>query len=323
MALWSDINPADLTAFSRAAQDAVDNGPLNTVMPNMFQGDVKFSWKVNGNLQGTAEFGEFDTEAPIGDGPGAEEKTMRLIPVSNKLRLSEYEQVSDPDLARALADEKAEQVVRFIVNRLDQARAEVLVNGSLAISENGVVQNVDFGRDAAHTNATPSSGLWSSGSSDPIADLREWADAITDASGVAPNTLIMSQRVFSALAERLAGAGYVTAGGNVVSPAVVGQVLSAFSLPAATIYDGRVAGQRVIADDKLVLASSGGASGNTVYAPTVESRDPRYGLSGASQSGIIAAVYSEDDPPVKWVLGKAVALPVLHNPDTTLSADVL
>lgn len=322
MALWEEINPAELTAFSRVAQEQQDSGPLGVVLPNLNQDEVKFSWRVNEVLSEVAEYGEFDTEAPIGGAAQSEEKTMRLLPVSRKLRLSEYEQVSDPERARQLAEDRAVQVVQFVINRLNKARGEALVDGKLAISENGIVQNVDFGRAANQTNQAPST-LWSATGADPIANLREWADRVADASGVMPNVMIGSTRVYSALAAALADAGYVTSGVGVVSRNAVSEILASYELPGFTVYDGRVGGARVVADDKLILASSGGASGATVFAPTVESRDPRYNLEASNQSGIVAAVYSEDDPPVKWVLGKAVAMPVLANPDTTLSADVL
>ncbi|WP_248789133.1 major capsid protein, partial [Escherichia coli] len=126
------------------------------------------------------------TEAPIGAEGGAEEKTMRLIPVMRKLRLSEYEQVTDLDRIRALAEDKADKVVRFVINRLAQARAEALATGTLAINENWVVQNVNFGRAANQTRVVPAT-LWSAAGSDPVADLRAWSDRVADASGVAPD----------------------------------------------------------------------------------------------------------------------------------------
>ena len=321
MALWTEIKPAELTAFSREAYAALDVGILNTILPNLYQDQVKFTWRVNAVLDGTALFGEFDTEAPIGAEGGAEEKTMRLIPVMRKLRLSEYEQVTDLDRIRALAEDKADKVVRFVINRLAQARAEALANGTLAINENWVVQNLNFGRAANQTRVVPAT-LWSAAGSDPVADLRAWSDRVADASGVAPDLLVMSSRVATALGARLAGAGYITSDTGVVSRAAVAEVLASHELPAPTVFDGRVNGARLMADNLLVLAPSGGAAGSTVHAPTVESQDPRYGLRG-NEPGIIAGVYSEDDPPVKWVLGKAVALPVLSNPNTTLSATPL
>lgn len=322
MALWTEIvSPDELTAFSRTAQEALDTSVLAGILPNLYQGEVRFSWRVNQTANDLAEYGEFDTEAPIGEGARSEEKMVRLLPVSRKVRLSEYEQVTDPDRVRQLADDKAESVVRFVINRLNLARGEALVDGGLALNENGLVQNVDFGRAAGQTLATPTTA-WGAASADPVEDLRTWADTIADATGVMPTQLIVSSRIARVVAGVLADAGYVNSG-VAVSRTVVDEVLASFDLPTLTVFDGRVGGQRIIPDDVALLAPAAGEAGATVFAPTVESQDPRFNLGVGDRSGIVSGLYREDDPPMGWVLGKAVALPILANPDTTLSAKVL
>lgn len=318
MALWTGIDPAELTAFSRVAFEALDTGFYAQVLPNIYQDETKFTWHVNEVLSDLAQYGEFDTESTIGREGGSEEKTMRLLPVSRKLRLSEYEQVTDLDRVRALAEEKADKVVRFVINRLILARGETLATGALALNENKIVQNVNFQRASDQTLVVPGT-LWSAGGADPVADIRAWSDRVADKSGIVPDVLGMSTRVYSAFAAALSSGGYVTSGTGVVSRQAVADIMASYGLPTPTVDDTRIGGTRAMDDNVLVLAASGGASGGTVHAPTVESRDPRYNLAGQEQ-GVVAAVYSEDDPPVKWVMGKAVALPVLSNPDTTLSA---
>lgn len=319
--LWTDIvNPAELTAFSRVALETLDDSALTRILPNINQDDVKFSWRVGEMIADEAEYGEFDTEASIGAGGKGEEKTIRLLPVSRKLRLSEYEQVTDPERVQQLAEDKADAMVRAVITRLNRARGEALVNGTLAINENKVKQSVPFGRKAAHTNAAPAA-LWST-ASDPIADLRKWADMIADESGMTPDTLIVSNRVATALGAKLAAAGYITGTGAIVGRDAANDVLAGQGLPSMTVYDGRANGTRFIADDKLVMAVAGQVGG-TVFAPTVESSDPRFNLSAGERSGIVAGLYRADDPPVGWVLGKAIALPILANPNASLSAKVL
>ncbi len=319
--LWTEIvNPAELTAFSRVALETLDDSALTRVLPNVNQDEVKFSWRVGASIADEAEYGEFDAEASIGKQAGGEEKTIRLLPVSRKLRLSEYEQVTDPARVQQLAEEKADAMVRAVITRLNRARGEALVNGSLAINENGVKQNVPFGRKAAHTNAAPAA-LWSA-AGDPIADLRKWADMVADESGMTPDTLIVSTRVATILGGKLADAGYITGTGAIVGRDAVNDVLAGQGLPSMTVFDGRANGVRFIADDRVVMAVAR-ETGGTVFAPTVESQDPRYGLGSGERSGIVAGLYRADDPPVGWVLGKAIALPILANPNASLSAKVL
>ncbi len=321
--LWTEIvDPAELTAFSRVALEELDDGTtLTSILPNINQDEVKFSWSVGAVLGGEAAYGEFDTEAPIAAHPGAEEKTVRLLPVAQKRRLSEYAQVTNPDRVQQLAEERADAVVRSIITRLNRARGEALVTGQLKLNENGIKQTVNFGRKAAQTNAAPAS-LWSGDSSDPIADLRKWADMVADESGLAVDTMLVSTRIATILGARIAKAGYVTGSGQIIGRDAVNDVLASQGLPQMTVYDGRAGGKRFIDDDRLVLAVAGQVGG-TVFAPTIESQDPRFNLAPADASGIVAGLYREDDPPVGWVLGKAIALPILANPNASLSAKVL
>lgn len=319
--LWTDIvNPAELTAFSRVAMEALDTGELTRILPNVHQDEVKFSWTVGDMIADEAEYGEFDTESSIGGDEGGEEKTIRLLPVSRKTRLSEYQQVTEPDRVQQLAEEKADRMVRAVIVRLNRARGAALVNGSLQINENRVKQTVAFGRKAAHTNAAPTA-LWSS-DGDPIQDLRRWADSVADESGMTPDVMLTSTRVATILGGKLAQAGYITGTGAIVGRDAVNDVLAGQGLPQLTTYDGRANGKRYIPDDRLILAVAGQVGG-TVFAPTVESSDPRFNLSGEEASGIVAGLYRADDPPIGWVMAKAIALPILSNPNASLSAKVL
>ena len=320
--LWTDIvDPAELTAFSRVAMETLDNSELTRILPNIRQDEVKFSWRVGEIVADEAEYGEFDTEAPIGGGDKGEEKTIRLLPVSRKLRLSEYEQVTEPARVRQLAEDKADAMVRAVITRLNRARGEALVRGALALNENGVKQNVAFGRKAAHTDAAPDS-LWSAAGAAPIADLRKWSDSVADTSGMTPDTMLASTRVANILGAKLAAAGYIIGTGAIVGRDAVNDVLAGQGLPSLTVYDGRAGGTRFIPDDRLVLAVAGQVGG-TVFAPTVESGDPRFNLGESERSGIVAGLYRADDPPMGWVMGKAIALPILANPNASLSAKVL
>lgn len=323
VALWTDIvNPAELTAFSRVALEAMDDSLLTAILPNVLQDEVKFSWKIGEAVGGEAEYGEFDAEAPIGDTGGGEEKTVRLLPVSRKLKLSEYEQVTEPARVSQLAEDRADALVKQIINRLNRARAMALVTGKLTLNENGIKQVADFGRKAAHTNAAPTA-LFSAAGADPIADIRRFADMVADAVGAEVDTIAGSTRIATAIGGKLAAAGYVTGGGNVVSRGVVNEILADHGLPQFTVYDGRTGGTRFIADDQLIVAVGGGFAGGTVFAPTVESGDPRFNLGSGERSGIVAGLYKGEDPPIGWVLAKAIALPILANPNATLAAKVL
>lgn len=322
MALWTDImDPAELTGFARTALEALDVSPLNVALPNIVQDEVKFSYRKGSTVSDVAQYGDFDTESSIGDGPGGEEFTMRLLPVMRKMPLSEYEQITQPDQVRERAFEKTEAAVRAVIRRLSLIRGEALQTGGLAINERGVNLNVSFDRAAAQTDASPGDD-WDSNDADPVANLVEWADLMSDnTGGLRPTQIIMSTKAATAAGAALADAGYITTSAPVVSRDLVNEVLQSHSLPTITVFDGKVGGQRVIGEDHVIMVAAGEAGG-TIFGPTVEAQDPRYNLAGGDQNGIVSGLYREDDPPIAWALGKAVALPVLTNPNATLSAKV-
>lgn len=330
MQLWTDlIDPAALSDFSRtiaeqyAAQDA-----LSGILPNVTVDDVKFSWNVNETLGELAEYRAFDAETPIGKGLQGERKTSELAALGLKARFGEYDQLrrrgaNSPETVQAAAERLAVNMARAVVDRVTKLKAEALVTGALAINENRFIQNVSFGRAAGQTNAAPTA-LWSAAGADPIKDLMAWQEDIEDATGATPDVIIMSTRVFSAMATKLAGSDYVTTSTGTISREVVNEILVAYGLPAIVVNNRKVGGVRLIADDKLIMAVSS-LAGATVWGTPVDADEPNYGFQsyGLAAPGLVVGAYKTEDPNTKWIRSDALALPILAVPDATLSADVL
>lgn len=325
MALWTDlISPADLTGFGRQVAEDYDTDVTAQLLPNVFVDDVVYSFTVNGRVQDTAQYRAFDAETPIGTVAGAEEKTARLLPVGLKKRFSEYDQLrrrasNSPESVQAAADRLAGEVSRAAVDRVRLARAEALVSGSLSLNENGVVQNIDFGRRPEFT-ATAATAWNEDG--DAIADLEQWRDAFVEENGVEPTHIVVSTAAFSALSKSETIRAYLGNNVSVVDRASINGVLANYGLPQLTVNDARVAGQRLIPSDQLIMAVAGQAGG-TVWGTTVEADDPRYGLASADLPGLVVGAYQEDDPNTKWIRSNGIALPVLADSNLTFSATVL
>lgn len=329
MQLWTDeIDPAEITEFSRTIVEERDTSIFAQILPNFTVPDIVFSWNVNETLTDMAEYRAFDAETPIGAGQRGERKSSELAALGLKLKFGEYDQLrrmgaNSPESVQAAAERLGDRVAMAAVYRLVLLRAEAVLSGGLAINENEFEQNVDFGRDASLTDAAPASGLWSTADADPIADLQAFMEAVEDASGVTPDVAVMSTRVFSALTAALAGSQYVTTDTGTISHATVNTLLSEYGLPQARIENGRIAGRRIFPDDRIVMAPLGGVAGGTPWGTTVESMDPRYGLASVGLPGLVVGAYRTDDPDVKWIRSNGIGLPILSNPDTTLSAKVL
>lgn len=325
MALWTEqISPAELTGFGRQVSEDYDNDITAEVLPSQFVDDVVFTFSVNGKLNETAQYRAFDAETAIGKNGDAEEKTARLLPVGLKKRFSEYDQLrrrsaASPESVQAAADRLAAEVSRATVDRVRLLRAEALVTGGLSINENGVHQNVDFGRRADFT--TSADVFWNQ-DGDAIADLEAYRNAFVDENGIEPTHIIASTRVFAALSRSETVRAYLGSDAGIMSREAINSVMSNYGLPQLTINDARVGGQRLIADDKLLMVVAGQA-GSTVWGTTVEADDPRYGLAAADLPGLVVGAYQEDDPNTKWIRANAIALPILAESNLTFASTVL
>ena len=324
MALWTDvINPADLTGFGRETAEQYDTDITAQLLPSQYVDDVVFSFTVNGKLHETAGYRAFDAETPIGANADVEEKTARLLPVGLKKRFSEYDQLrrrsaNSPESVQAAADRLAAELSKATVDRVRLLRAEALVTGRLAINENGVVLNVDFDRKPEFTTAADTA--WNDGG-DAIADLETWREEFVEENGVEPTHIVTSTRVFSQLSRSETVRAYLGRD-TMASREAVNSVLANYGLPQLTVNDARVAGQRLIPADQVLMAVAGDAGG-TVWGTSVEADDPRYGLAAGDLPGLVVGAYQEDDPATKWIRANAIALPILAESNLTFSATVL
>lgn len=331
MQLWTDlIDPATQSEFARTIVEQYDGQDvLAQILPSTQVDDVVFSWNVNQVLDEMAQFRAFDAETPIGRGIKGERKTAELAPLGLKLRFGEYDQLrrrgaNSPESVQAAFDRLTVTVAKAAVDRLSRLRAEALVNGTLAIDENEFVQNVSFGRAAGQTQAAPAA-LWSAAGADPVTDLLEWQEMIQDASGADPGVIIMSGRVYQAMAATIAGSDYVTTQTGTVSREVVNDILVSYGLPPVTVNNRKVGGVRLVPDTAVIMAVTGGLAGGTPWGTPVDADEPGYGFAnyGLGAPGIVVGAYKTEDPNTKWIRSDAISLPVLSVPDATLSAKVL
>ena len=342
MALILDLaDPQELKGFVRNIQleEERNRYQLQNYLPNENIDEIEYR-VTRGNLRDAdaAKVRAWDTESPIGSRQGLERIMGELPPISKKIRLGEEERLRRRALERgdnsqmvdAIYDDAA-QMARAVVARVELLRGEALFNASLAINENGVVQTVNFGRRGSHT--VTAAILWSSvATATPVADLRAWVQTYIDTNGVAPAYGLTSTAVLSNLmrnAEIRALANTTAGAPAIVTLDTVNAVFSAFGLPPLFAYDTavRVDGvqTRVTPANKLVLMPPAGEPlGKTFFGTTAEALELTEAKAiGQDQApGMIATVLKLDDPVSTWTKVGAIALPVLVNPDLTLTATV-
>jgi hypothetical protein len=344
MLLHSDyIDPAELTGYVRAAlADEARNGfDLAQWLPHRFVNDLDYRFTRGGEgLTEAATFRTYDTESPIGSRPGVTRVSGELPPISRKIRLGEYARLrqranggNEEIVAGLLSD--AERMSRAVAARLELARGDALVNGTVTISENGVEAVVDFGRDASHTVAAGT--VWTDTTNGTVlSDLVAWYDTYVATNGEPPEAVLTSTKVARLMqrnAEVINAIAGSASGRTRVTRAELDALLESEGLPGIFINDARVrvdgTASRVISEDHILMLPApvgqddpdGTDLGASLWGTTAESLEPEYGLEG-EEPGVVAGVYSTKDPVALWTKAAGIGLPVLANPNLSLAGDV-
>lgn len=333
------ISPAELTGFARAALADLEQNrfTLSRWLPSRAIDDLLYRFdRGGGGLAEAATFRSYDAESPIGKREGKTRVTGELPPISRKIRLGEYEQLrlrraGDQQVRDAILGD-ARNMVRAVAARMELARGQALYTATVAINENGVVATADFGRSGSHTVAPAT--LWSDATnSDPIADLMAWSDTYEVSNGVRPEVALTSSRVTGYLmrnAKIRALAATLVGTPSLVSVDSVQAVLASFGLPRIETYQAQVAvsgvATRPIPDDRVVLLPEPDSDetnelGSTLWGTTAEALSDDFDLDG-EDPGIVAGAYRTNDPVAYWTKAAGIGLPVLANPNLTLTADV-
>jgi hypothetical protein len=342
MALILDmVDPQELQGFTREIQleEERNRFVLQNYLPNQNIDEIEYRI-TRGNLRDTdaAKVRAWDTESPIGSRQGLERIMGELPPISKKIRLGEEERLRRRALERgnnsqmidAIYDDAA-QMARAVIARVEMLRGEALFNATLTINENGVTQSVNFGRAAGHT--VTAAILWSTvATATPVADMRSWVQTYIDTNGVAPAFALTSTAVISNLmrnAEIRSLATTASGTPGIVTVETVNAVFAAYGLPPFVPYDvnTRVDGvtTRVTPANKVVLMPPAEEPlGRTFFGTTAEALElvEARAIANDQAPGMVATIHKLDDPVSTWTKVAAIALPVLANPNLTLTATV-
>lgn len=331
------ITPAELTGYSRAA---LDDRPENQFLldrwfPYNGVNDLSYKFTRGGGdqLLEAADFRAFDAEPSFGRRAGLARVEGSLPPIARQYELDEFQNLTarraNSEEFRALFQRDGVRIAREIDIRMEFARAEALVSGTVTLNERGVMAQVDYGRSASHVVAPGT--LWSDHTnSTPITDMQTWRDVLV-ADGQGAGAIVASTTTVNHLLRNKEVQGQVyplAATAPQVTRTQLNQVLADFGLPPITVWDATArrngVRQRFIAADKvLMLPASGTALGATVYGTTLEAQIGGYGVGGADLPGLVVAAFIQRETPVRVLtIGSAIALPVLASPDDTLVADV-
>jgi len=339
MALQLDdkyVAPQELTGYVR---EALTDLPQNTFgltqyLPDNLVDDIDFRAQTGGNgLSQVAQFRSFDAESPIGKREGLTNISGALPPISEKIRLGEYDRLklrnSVEGIKNAILDDGVNQAKKILA-RAEVGRGELLMTGKVTIAENGLGIEADFGRKATHSPTAAT--LWNVAGSTPIDDLLAWVEVYRATNGVKPGVMLVAQQIVSVLMrnEQIRSlslpAGSTT---QIVTIDAIQALLSSFGLPRVEVYEAQVQGADGAAVDildptkVLFLPPVGSKIGETTWGITAEALDPNYNLTEEIRPGLVVGSYSDNDPVAQWTKASAIMLPIAPNTNLTLAGKVL
>ena len=330
------VTGQELTGYVR---EALADLPANQFglsqwLPDNFVDDIEFRATAGGGgLTRAAEFRSFDAESPIGKREGTSVVRGELPPISEKIRLGEYDRLKQRKAAdsikNAILDDGVAQAVKILA-RAEVGRGELLSTGKVTISENGLSIEADFGRKASHSPTA--SQLWNTTNSTPIDDMLAWVEVYRTTNGVRPEVALVDQRVVSVLMRNAQIRSLTLPEGStaqIVTIDAIQALLRSFGLPYLETYEAQVAGadgtaKSILDPTKVIFLPPAGAKiGETTWGTTAEALSPDYKLDEEFQPGIVVGSYSDQDPVAQWTKASAIMLPIAPNINLTLAAKVL
>lgn len=339
VAIDNDLFPAvELTGMARAEAELLDSSGLARWLPNVAVDDIAVTFTVNGEgLVDEATYRAYDAQPDFGRGDEeAEELMVKLPAISRQQTISEYQQLRSRNAGDGVLRNKIEQtmrtVVRSIVLRANSQRANVLVTGTA--SSSGKFRFLDdFGRDPALTTTVGTA--WTDTTVSRLAALDTLRDLYVakqlEHYGVEqePGSMLLTRTGLALLmrGDEFRSAINLNTNPDLTRPPTQADVfgfLAAYGLPPIEVVTG-------IPDDTLLMlpapggpnAGEAGELGATYWGRTLASTEPEWELDEEEQAGIICGVFTAQGvPPIKFVVGDSISLPVALNANKSLAATI-
>lgn len=336
------VEPDALTTFVREVPVPSDLSLLAEAGERTVQ-DNKVDWAEITRRNRTARFRSFDGRIHVSSRDSAEEKTVKLPPLSTSYSLGEYERLQleflrtggtrREALANAIYND-GERGTREVQARLEQAIGDVLTDGKLSIDENGFTSEADFGVPA---NQIVNAGVaWTDTTNAvPLTNVVAWVDVMVANGNPRPGAIRTSQavqRLVQRNKEIIDAVHGATAGRTRVTVTELNDLFSSEGLPTfATPYDTVVdvdgVSTRTIPADKVLLTPTSLSDlvevTFGVSATALELVDSnRSELSFEEASGIVGVVEKTGPPYREYTFVDAVGMPVLRDPRALFVADI-
>ncbi|WP_280485361.1 major capsid protein [Nocardia cyriacigeorgica] len=311
-----------------------EGNALSALFPTEYKPTNTIDWSEIILKNRTAKYRAFDGRIVVSERDSGSSKRVKLAPLSTSIGVGEYERLQlefasmGGTFTERLVDAIYNDGIRLtneILNRIELAWGDVLLDGKLTINENGFESEADYGLPANHmaTAAT----LWSDiTNAKPLTDLQTWADIWTDTNGGAPGKALTSRKVIRLMLKNkeIIDAEYgATAGRTSVSLTQLNGLLEAHGLPVMLpAYDTKLhvdgADTRVLPDNRVIMLPDNtrelGYMAYGMSATALELLDAKKTDYSFEESAGIVGVVIKDGPPFRqFTYVDAVGQPVLED----------
>lgn len=330
--LLEEFTPDKLIGYVRNIPEP-ENWIGNNYIPIKTINDLSFEY-IKGSYDKPimASIMAWDAEAPIAGKKGITTISGELPPIKRKIKVEEKELIKFfapragmGDREQAINDmyDLVDQMVNACRARMEWLRWQALATGAIDYNEGGIIFTVDFGVPASQKETLAGTARWSDlDDSDPLGDLERWCEAHVTNTGIRPERVLMSLKSRNYILKNEAIRQIITSEPDLyISPAQLNQLLQNFELPQINTYDAKVLTEnadgtktesRFLPEDVVVLLPAPSYNiGNLLQGPTAEALATLRLDSSTKPEGVIATVYSKEDPPSYWIKAAVTAFPTL------------
>lgn len=291
----------------------------------------------------SASIHAYDSESQVGSRDGLEEMSMEPALIKRKIKMGERlimamnRARTEPEIQRVIDQiyNDVDNMVNSVRTRIERMRFEAISTGKLTINENNFEGTIDYGVEDDQKKVLTGTDVWTDQSANPLEDIEEFVNSVVAKSGVTPERILTSRKVFNALKrhDSVRKGIFGVNSARLVTNAELNAFLQEQGLPAIATDDrvfrvennqGKFANERFFPENALVLLP-GGELGKTVHGITPEEANMQYNQTATFQSfgNIVAQIYSTNDPVARWTKAVAVAMPSFPTANQIYIANVL
>lgn len=346
MDFYDLIDPVELTGVARQVV-ADEDQEMNTFQlrrwfPAVNVDSIEFEWDAGTTRSYTDSmpFRTWTTEAPLGNRPGRIRKSGEMPPLSLKFMLTELDRIRQRQALRGggLAADAVqgdvfgdiERGIKAMLNRMEIAAADAVVNGSTVLAENGLALTVDFGRDAAREDTV--ANAWSSaGTATPLSDEAAVVEVMEDNEGLSADDLVavMNRDTWKdwKAADQVRNSLNTVRVLDDIPISGVNEIRRGQELPDVALYNAKTNGvdgtnRKIIPDGMVVYLPKNAPVGQTQFGVPAVADEPEVALEADQRPGPVAYMMRQLDPLIVYTVVDAIGFPVFGDVDRTYALDV-